>query len=159
MPAGLPRIEVAFLIDANGILGVSATELRSGTRAAVEVRPTYGLTEAEVARMVDESFEFAEQDVQARQLIEARNEADTVLRATEKALVSGAELVDAAEAGRIRDALAGLRAARDGEDVAALREATERLNHETHHLAEILMDSALRDALRRRQVLAPTESR
>ena len=159
MPAGLPRIEVAFLIDANGILGVSATELRSGTRAAVEVRPTYGLTEAEVARMVDESFEFAEQDVQARQLIEARNEADTVLRATEKALTSGAELIDAAEAGRIRDALATLRAARDGEDVAALREATERLNHETHHLAEILMDSALRDALRHRQVLTPTESR
>jgi molecular chaperone DnaK len=159
MPAGLPRIEVAFLIDANGILGVSAAELRSGTRAAVEVRPTYGLTEAEVARMVDESFEFAEQDVQARLLIEARNEADTVLRATEKALASGAELIDAAEAGRIREALAGLQAVRGGEDLQALREATERLNHETHHLAEILMDSALRDALRRRQVLAPTESR
>jgi molecular chaperone DnaK (HSP70) len=157
MPAGLPRIEVAFLIDANGILNVSATELRSATRASVEVRPTYGLTDAEVARMVDESMEFAEADVHARLLIEARNEGDTVIRATEKALAQGADLVSGPETERIRAALAALRAARDGEELEVLRAATERLNRETLPLAERLMDAALREALRSRRVLDPTE--
>ena len=109
MPAGLPRIEVTFLIDANGILSVSAKEVRSGTQAAVEVRPTYGLSEAEVERMIDESLEHAEADVRARGLIDARNEADTVLRATEKALVQGAGSLGADEAARIREAVAALR--------------------------------------------------
>jgi len=152
MPAGLPRIEVAFLIDANGILNVAAKEVRSGTQASVEVRPTYGLTDAEVERMIEESFEFAEEDVRARVLIEARNEAETVLRATEKALVQGAALIDPAEADRIRAAAAGLRSLREGEDADGIRAATDRLNHETQHLAELLMDSALRETLRNRQV-------
>jgi len=152
MPAGLPRIEVAFLIDANGILNVAAKEVRSGTQASVEVRPTYGLTDAEVERMIEESFEFAEEDVRARVLIEARNEAETVLRATEKALVQGAALIDPAEADRIRAAAAGLRSLREGEDADGIRAATDRLNHETQNLAELLMDSALRETLRNRQV-------
>jgi Fe-S protein assembly chaperone HscA len=152
MPAGLPRIEVSFLIDANGILNVSATETRSGTRASVEVRPTYGLTDAEVERMIDESLEFAEADVRARMLIDARNEADTVLRATEKALVQGTGLLDADEAERIRSAVAELRAAREGEDADRVRTATDRLNEAARHLAERLMDSALREALQNRRV-------
>ena len=157
MPAGLPRIEVSFLIDANGILNVTAKELRSGTQASVEVRPTYGLTETEVERMIEESFEFAEQDVRARMLIEARNEADTVLRATEKALGQGAGLIPAEEIQRIREVETALRAARDGDDVDRLREATDRLNQATEHLAELLMDSALRVALLHRRVTeAPT---
>jgi Fe-S protein assembly chaperone HscA len=152
MPAGLPRIEVTFLIDANGILSVAAKEVRSGTRASVEVRPTYGLSEAEVERMIDESLEHAEADVQARGLIDARNEADTVLRATEKALEQGADSLGADEAARIREAAAALSAARHGEDAGAIRGATDRLNQETRPLAERLMDSALRDALRDRRV-------
>src|SRR3989442_10965438 len=79
MPAGMPKIEVTFLIDANGILQAQAKELRTGKAAAIEVRPTYGLTEAEVERMVEESFAYAEADVEARLLIETRNEADTVI--------------------------------------------------------------------------------
>ena len=152
MPAGLPRIEVTFLIDANGILSVAAKEVRSGTQASVEVRPTYGLSEAEVERMIDESLEHAEADVQARGLIDARNEADTVLRATEKALVQGAGSLGADEAARIREAVAALSAARHGEDAGAIRAATDRLNQETQPLAERLMDSALRDTLRDRRV-------
>src|SRR5262245_15285885 len=152
MPAGLPRIEVTFLIDANGILNVTAKETRSGTLASVEVRPTYGLSEAEVERMIEESLEHAEADVQARGLIDARNEADTVLRATEKALVQGAALLGAEEEARIRDAVAAMARAREGEDAAAIREATDRLNRETQPLAERLMDSALRDTLRERRV-------
>jgi molecular chaperone DnaK len=152
MPAGLPRIEVTFLIDANGIPRVTAKETRSGTVASVEVRPTYGLSEAEVERMIEESLEHAEADVQARALIDARNEADTVLRATEKALVQGAALLGADEAARIREALAALADARQGESAGAMREATDRLNRETLALAERLMDSTLRDALRQRRV-------
>jgi molecular chaperone DnaK len=152
MPGGLPRIEVTFLIDANGILSVAAKEVRSGTQASVEVRPTYGLSEAEVERMIDESLEHAEADVQARGLIDARNEADTVLRATEKALVQGADSLGADEAARIREAVAALSAACHGEDAGAIRAATDRLNQETQKLAERLMDSALRDTLRDRRV-------
>ena len=152
MPAGLPRIEVTFLIDANGILSVSAKEVRSGTQASVEVRPTYGLSEAEVERMIDESLEHAEADVRARGLIDARNEADTVLRATEKALVQSAGSLEADEAARIREAIAALSAARHGEDAGAIRAATDRVNQETQQLAERLMDSALRDTLRDRRV-------
>jgi molecular chaperone DnaK len=157
MPAGLPRIEVSFLIDANGILNVTAKEVRSGTRASVEVRPTYGLTDAEVERMIEESFEFAEADVQARLLIDARNEAEAVLRATEKGLVQGVTLVSAEEVERIWGALAELRAAREGQDLARLRAATDRLNHETRHLAEQLMDGAIREALQNRRVSGPVE--
>jgi Fe-S protein assembly chaperone HscA len=152
MPAGLPRIEVTFLIDANGILSVTAKEVRSGTQASVEVRPTYGLSETEVERMIDESLEHAEADVRARAMIDARNEADTVLRATEKALVQGADFLGAGEAERIRQAVAALASAREGGDADAIREATGRVNQETHQLAERLMDSALRETLRERRV-------
>ena len=84
MPAGLPRIEVKFLIDANGILHVSARELRSGKEAEIEVQPSYGLTDEQVENMILESFDFAEDDFHRRQVIEARNEAETILAALEK---------------------------------------------------------------------------
>jgi Fe-S protein assembly chaperone HscA len=159
MPAGLPRIEVSFLIDANGILNVTAKELRSGQEASVEVRPTYGLTDAEVERMIEESLEFAEQDTHARMLIDARNEADTVIRATEKALGQGATLIADDEAGRIRTALGELSAVRDGDEVDRIRAATDRLNRATQHLAELLMDGALREALTNRRVTEAIERR
>jgi molecular chaperone DnaK len=157
MPAGLPRIEVAFLIDANGMLNVTARETRSGTEASVEVRPTYGLTDAEVQRMVEESLTHAEEDVRARLLIDARNEADTVLRATEKALGQGADLIDASEVEGILTAAAALRAVLGGEDADAVRAATDGLNHATQRLAEMLMDGALRGALQNRRLTEPIE--
>ena len=147
MPAGMPRIEVTFLIDANGILQVNARELRTGKAASIEVKPSYGLTDTEVERMIEESFVHAEEDVASRLLIEARNEADTVIRATERALGQGSGLIGEEEAARIKEALAALKAARDGNDRNAIREATERLNQATLHLAEVLMDSALKEAL------------
>ncbi len=84
MPAGLPRIEVKFLIDANGILHVSARELRSGKVAEIEVQPSYGLTDEQVESMILDSFDNAEEDFRERQVIEARNEAETILAALEK---------------------------------------------------------------------------
>ena len=84
MVAGLPRIEVKFLIDANGILHVSAREQRSGKEAEIEVKPTYGLTDEQVESMILASFDHAEADIAARQVIEAKNEAETILSAVEK---------------------------------------------------------------------------
>ena len=84
MPAGMPRIEVKFLIDANGILHVSAREQRSGKEAEIEVQPSYGLTDEQVESMILDSFDYAEEDFRKRQVIEARNEADTILAASDK---------------------------------------------------------------------------
>jgi molecular chaperone DnaK len=147
MPAGMPKIEVVFLIDANGILQVTATEQRTGKASAIEVKPTYGLSETDVERMVEESFTFAEADVEARLLIEVRNEADTVITHVQRALGQGAALVGADERAAIETALEALRRARAGSDRDLIREATTALNRETEHLAEVMMDAALKGAL------------
>ena len=147
MPAGMPKIEVVFLIDANGILQVEAKELRTGKAAAIEVKPTYGLTEAEVAQMVEDSFTHAEADVSARLLIETRTEADTVINHVERALAQGAHLAEPGEVASIRAALDALRQVRPGEDRDAIRERTTELNQATERLAQAMMDEALKGAL------------
>jgi len=162
MPAGMPKIEVTFLIDANGILQVQARELRTGKAAAIEVKPTYGLGETDIARMIEESFTYAEADVETRLLIEARNEADTVLTHVARSLRQGGHLVDAEERRAIEAAVADLRAARDGEDRHAIQERTTALNRATEHLAEVMMDMALKSALGTRRaadIMAHGESR
>ncbi len=159
MPAGMPRIEVTFLIDANGILQVHAQELRTEKAASIEVKPSYGLTDAEVERMIEESFIHAEEDVASRLLIETRNEADTVIRATERALTQGGHLIAEAEVAWIKEALAAVKAVSDGNDRDAIREATGRLNQATLHLAEVLMDSALKEALASKQVTEALEKK
>jgi molecular chaperone DnaK len=147
MPAGMPKIEVTFLIDANGILQVQAREQRTGKAASIEVKPTYGLSETEVERMIEDSFTYAEADVETRMLIEARNEADTVLTHAGRALRQGSELVTPAERASIEAAVASLRVARDSDDRDRIHEATSAVNRATEHLAEVMMDAALRGAL------------
>jgi molecular chaperone DnaK (HSP70) len=147
MPAGMPKIEVTFLIDANGILQVQAKELRTGKAAAIEVKPSYGLSEGDVERMIEDSFTYAEADVETRLLIEARNEADTVLTHVARALRQGAALVTPEERVAIDAAVQILRQAREGQDRDAIRDRTTDLNHATERLAETLMDSALKGAL------------
>jgi Fe-S protein assembly chaperone HscA len=151
MPAGMPKIEVSFLIDANGILQVRANELRTGKAAAIEVKPSYGLTEAEVARMVEDSYAHAEADVTARLLIEAQTEADTVMNHVRRALGQGAELASAEDRAQIDAALAALREARQGADRDLIRARTVALNRATERLAEALMDKALTEALASRR--------
>ena len=152
MLAGIPRIEVTFLIYANGILNVTAKELRSGTEASVEVRPSYGLTDAEVERMIEESFAFAEADVRARLVIETKNEADKVIRATEKALKDGVALISQEERQSIQEALQALITARGGEGLDLLQERLQGLNRATQHLAEVLMDQALRGVVENKKI-------
>jgi Fe-S protein assembly chaperone HscA len=158
MTAGLPRIEVRFQIDANGILSVAARELRTGIEQTIEVKPSYGLTDQEVERMLIESFEHAEADFEARLLIDARNEAESVIHATEKVLrrsdVDGvaSELLEPGERQRIDAALAELKAVMAGTDRAAVQEKTHALNYATQHLAEVTMNRTVREALAGRNV-------
>ena len=158
MPAGLPRVEVRFQIDANGILSVAARELRTGIEQSIEVKPSYGLTDQEVERMLIESFEHAQADFDARLLIEARNEAETVINATEKSLrrpdfseITGGEL-QADEVTQIQRALAELKQVMSGTDREAIHEKTHALNHVTRHLAEVMMNRSVREALAGRNV-------
>jgi molecular chaperone DnaK (HSP70) len=147
-PAGLARIEVKFLIDANGILQVAAKDLRSGGEHSIEVQPSYGLSDAEVEHMLEESIEFAEQDFADRQLIEARTEAEAILTATEKAFRDPRSSdISAAERRSIESSVAALRKAMAGTDYKLVRQKIDELNQATTNLAEILMNSALQTAL------------
>ena len=148
-PAGLPRVEVKFLIDANGILSVAARDLRTGQEHTVEVKPSYGLADDEVERMILESIENAEADFAATQLIGVRNDAETILRATTGALAGEqAQELSAEELRRIETARAALQEAMGGDDHRLIRERLEELNQATHNLAELLMNTAVRAAVK-----------
>jgi len=149
MPAGLPRIEVKFLIDANGILHVSARELRSSKEAEIEVQPSYGLTDDQVENMILESFDNAEEDFRRRQVIEARNEAETMLAALEKGRANATwEQLSPAERTSIDKQETALRAVLKEDDYRAIRTAIDALNQGTMRLAELMMDSAVGAALK-----------
>jgi Fe-S protein assembly chaperone HscA len=152
LPAGVPRIEVTFLIDANGILNVSARDIRTGETQSLAVKPSYGLSDDEVERMIGESFTFAADDLKARQLIEARTEAEAILMATEKALKQGAHLVTEEDLSSIRASMAAVEAAKSGTDHKAIRAKMADLETATHHLAEVLMDTSLKEALENKKL-------
>ena len=147
MPAGMPKIEVTFLIDANGILQVQARELRTAKAASIEVKPTYGLTETQVEQMVEDSYTYAEDDVNARLLIETQTEADTVTNHVERALRQAGGIATAEERARIDAALAVLRTARAGTDRNEIRECTIALNQATAPLADRMMEAAIKEAV------------
>ncbi|MCH8040293.1 MAG: molecular chaperone DnaK [Nitrospinae bacterium] len=147
LPAGVPRVEVTFLIDADGILNVTATDVRTGDSQSVQVKPSYGLTDEEVEGMIRESFQFAAQDIKARQVIEARTEADAIIMATEKALGRGTSLITPDEASAIKKAVDELRAVKGMDDHRLIRARIDDVEKATHHLAEVLMDATLKEAL------------
>lgn len=149
MVAGLPRIEVKFLIDANGILKVSAREQRSGQQAEIDVKPTYGLTDEQVETMILDSFDNAEQDISERQLIEARNEGETILAAVEKAKHQHAwQELSFAEIDTLSAAVMEVKASIKGQDYKIIRTAIERLDKASRRLAELMMDSAVTGAMK-----------
>jgi len=149
MVAGLPRIEVKFLIDANGILHVSAREQRSGKEAEIEVKPTYGLTDEQVESMILASFDNAEEDISARQLIEARNEAETISAAVEKGKNHQAwQQLSADEIQAINAAEVELKASIEGGDYKVIRQAIERLDKATRRFAELMMDLEVMGAMK-----------
>jgi len=149
LPAGMPRIEVRFLIDANGILRVSAREQRSGKEAEIDVQPSYGLTDEQVENMLLESFDYAEEDFRQRQVIEARREADTILAALLKGEKSPAWSELTREERRNVEALEkSLLAVKDGEDYHAIRDGIDKLNQATMRLAELMMETAVSSVLK-----------
>src|SRR6266702_5182399 len=158
MPAGLPRIEVKFLIDANGILQVTAREQRSGTEAQIEVKPTYGLTDEQVESMILDSFDHAEEDFAKRLLIEARNEAETILSAVERAPENPAwAQLRGEEQASILAARDRLASVKQGEDLETIRDATLALDQATRRFAELMMEAAVGTAIRGKTMDAANE--
>ena len=149
MAAGIPRVEVKFLIDANGILHVSAREQRSGKEAEIQVQPSYGLTDDQVESMILDSFDNAEEDFRKRQLIEARNETATIFAALEKGKKSPAwGQLTSDEKKQIAKMEKALTAVNKEDDYQAIRKAIDALNQGTMRLAELMMDTAVSSALK-----------
>ncbi len=149
MPAGLARIEVRFLIDANGILNVTARDARTGKEQSVDIKPTYGLTDEQVEAMIEASIDHAEEDFTARQVAEARVEADAILAATDKAKQSDAYSdLDDSERQQITDAINHLLLAYHSDDHLLIRDKIDALNNATMSLAENLMNTAVKSALK-----------
>lgn len=144
MPAGLPQIDVTFLIDANGMLQVTARELKSGRAASIEVQPSHGLAREEVERMIRSSIEAAQEDFRARRLIELGNKADANLRHTKKGLESAGDRLDTAGREAIDQAVRKVRSARDLGDPDLLQGALDELDAATQPLAELLMNAVVK---------------
>jgi molecular chaperone DnaK len=152
LPAGVPRIEVTFLIDANGILNVTASDMRTGQSQSIEVKPSYGLSDSEVERMIEDSFKFAQDDVSARRLIEARLDAGALIATTEKSLAEGATLIAEKDVSGIRSALSTLKTAKDGTDPKAIRERMAALEEAARPLSVAMLDDSLKRSLQGKKV-------
>jgi molecular chaperone HscA len=153
MPAGLPKVEVSFLIDADGILKVSATELRSGVAQSIEVKPQYGLTDAEVEKMLLDSLTHAKEDIGTRALVEASTEAEQMLDVTEKFLSKNRELLKEDEVNITLGRMQALREAINARDKDRIQHETELLNEASRPYAERVMDAALKDAMKGKKVI------
>jgi len=157
LPAGVPRIEVTFLIDANGILNVKASDMRTGQSQSIEVKPSYGLSDNEVERMIEDSFKFAQEDVSARKLIEARLDAAALFTTTEKSLAEGGTLIGEKDAATVRVALAALNAAKEGNDPKAIRARMAELEEAAKPLSVAMLDNSLKRGLQGKKVSEVTK--
>lgn len=152
MPAGGAHIRVTFQVDADGLLSVTAMEKSTAVEASIQVKPSYGLSDSEIATMIKDSMSHAEQDVQARMLAEQKVEAARVLESLGSALASDAALLSAAERQAIDDATAQLRAVAAGDDADAIKEAIKNIDTQTQEFAARRMDQSVRTALKGQSV-------
>ena len=152
LPAGVPRIEVTFLIDANGILNVLAKDMRTGQSQSIEVKPSYGLSDGEVTQMIEDSFKFAANDVSARKLIEARLDAGAMITTTEKSLLEGGHLIASDNIAATRTALVALAATKDGTDPRAIRARMADLEQAAKPLTVALLNDSLTKGLQGKKV-------
>ncbi len=143
LPAGMARIEVKFLVDADGILQVSAKDLRTGVEQSIEVRPSYGLSDQEVQKMLQSGLENAESDLGFRRLTEVRNEAERILRVTQKNLPQADQVLPPAEVETIRTVVTQVQEEIQKKDVRGIQDATARLNQVTLRLAELLIKETI----------------
>jgi molecular chaperone DnaK len=152
LPAGVPRIEVTFLIDANGILNVKASDMRTGQSQSIEVKPSYGLSDHEVERMIEDSFKFAAEDINARKLIETRLDASALIATIEKSLGEGSHLIAQEDVAAIRAVLSTLAAAKDGNDPRAIRARMTDLEQSAQRLTVAMLNDSLTRGLRGKKV-------
>jgi molecular chaperone HscA len=152
MTAGAARVRVAFQVDADGLLSVSAKEATSGVEASVAVKPSYGLADADIERMLRDSFEHAREDVHARALTEQRVDGQRLIEATRSALQADASLLGADEQGRIETAMHALEKSLGGTDHRAIKQAVEELNRATEDFAGRRMDAGIKRALAGRKI-------
>ncbi|EPG6797143.1 Fe-S protein assembly chaperone HscA [Klebsiella aerogenes] len=152
LPAGGAHIRVTFQVDADGLLSVTAMEKSTGVEASIQVKPSYGLTDGEIANMIKDSMSYAEQDIQARMLAEQKVEAARVLESLESALAADAALLSAAERQAINAAAEQVRAAAAGEDADAIKEAIKNIDTQTQEFAARRMDQSVRAALKGQSV-------
>ncbi len=154
MAAGAARIRVTFTVDADGLLSVSAKEQGSGVAAQIDVKPSYGLSDDDIARMLQESFSTAQQDMQARALAEARVDADRMLQATESALNADADLLEAEEKATIDTLMAAVASARVDADAATIEAANQALAKGTENFAAQRMNRGIQKALAGKNIAA-----
>ena len=147
MAAGAARIRVSFTVDADGLLDVSAREMVSGVEASITVKPSYGLSDDQIAHMLQDSFSTAEQDMQARALVEARVDADRMWLATQSALAADGDLLNTEQRQHIEQLLAATLAAKNLSDAAAIEAATEALAKGTEAFAAQRMNRGIQHAL------------
>jgi Fe-S protein assembly chaperone HscA len=147
-PAGFHRIEVLFRIDANGILNVRATDLRTGIQQEIEVRPSFGISEDELLRMLETAFDHAESDMSQRQLVDLQVEADTIIRAAQVAIQNTKDLIDPLDAAEFSARLVDLRNARNSNSWKQLREAMDALEEAGKEIAELQINTAISRALK-----------
>jgi molecular chaperone HscA len=152
MPAGLPKVEVSFLINADGILQVSAKELRSGVTQSIDITPQYGLTDEEVEQRLLESITHAKADIATRALVEASTEAEQMLSVTEKFIIKNGGLLSKDEMTATANAMQALQLAITMEDKNLIQTKTEELNDLTRPFAERVMDQAISGALKGRGI-------
>jgi molecular chaperone HscA len=152
MVAGAARIRVTFTVDADGLLGVSAREQTSGVEASVAVKPSYGLSDDQIATMLKDSFATAQQDVQVRALVEARVDADRMLLATRSALEADGDMLEQDEHDAIAVLMAGVEMARAGDSAAAIEAATKALAEGTEAFAAQRMNRGIARALTGRKL-------
>lgn len=152
LPAGGAHIRVTFQVDADGLLSVTAMEKSTGVEASIQVKPSYGLTDGEIANMIKDSMSYAEQDIQARMLAEQKVEAARVLESLESALTADAALLSAAERQVIDAAAEQVRTAAAGEDADAIKEAIKNIDTQTQEFAARRMDQSVRAALKGQSV-------
>ena len=148
LPAGGAHIRVTFQVDADGLLSVTAMEKSTGVAASIQVKPSYGLTDGEIATMIQDSMSFAGEDVKARMLAEQKVEAARVLESLQSALGTDAALLSAAERQVIDDAAARLRVAAEGDDADAIEQAIKNIDKQTQEFAARRMDQSVRKALK-----------
>ncbi|MBI1224143.1 MAG: molecular chaperone DnaK [Bacteroidetes bacterium] len=152
MPAGLPKIEVQFIINADGILKVKAKELRSGTEQAIDIKPTYGISEEDMGRMLLDSIQNASSDMAARAILEAKNEANHILLSTDKFLEQNDSVLSDLEIEEIRSLQSNLKSASDGNDKDLINSAIQQLNDYSAPIAHKVMDLVIRKAMKGQKV-------